>query len=60
MSDYLMFTVRGEEQKQGGVTETEPAREINRRGQSSRETQTIMRTKRSEERTTSWVVFMHI
>lgn len=53
MSDYLMFTVQGEEQKQGGVTETEPAREINRRGQSSRETQTMTRTKRSEERTTS-------
>lgn len=43
-----------------GVTETEAAGEINRRGQSSAETQTIMGTKGSRERIKGLLVFMQI
>lgn len=42
------------------MTETEAAREINRRGQSSAETQTIMGTKRSRERIKGLLVFMQM
>lgn len=42
-----MFAAPGRETR--GVTETGAAGKINRRGQSSTETQTVMETKRSRE-----------
>lgn len=43
-----------------GVTETEAARAINRRGQSSGETQTVMGTKGSRQRIKGLLAFMQM